>query len=336
MVTNNTGTLSMEEFAEMIRAGIKDHLPDRYRDAEISFKDIRKENGIIRKGLNIHLPDDVGIPVPMIYLDESYAEYVKGRGLVEILTDLADTFIDHLNPPGFEIEISDISDFEKISDRILPKIVQASENQEIAKDRPSTPVADLIAIYRIRISDEASIPINNQIMNGWGVTPEMLHKISIENMRRMDPPMIKSMTEVLMESMPGGIEGIGIPLPDPSEDPMRVITTASKMFGAAALLDTEFMESIPGIDDPDTYLLPSSQHELICVSSSDMDVQALEDMVRSVNESTVDVQDKLADGVYRYNTATHEIERALIVPTQTQDNTQNQVHGMELDVSMAM
>lgn len=331
----NNGTLSYEEFAKLIQEQIRDHLPRKYKDAEITIKSIRKENGVVQRGLNITHPEDIGSPVPMIYLEHAYKQYVQGKDVEEILNELAEVFTDHLHPQNFDIEISDITDFDKVRDRILPKVVQASANQELAAERPSTPVADLMTIYRIQVSSEASIPINNQIMNNWGVTPQLLHEIALENMKRMDPPTIQSMTEILMESM-GGMDMLGVELPDPKDDPMRVISTKSKHLGAAALLDTEFMESIDGISDEASYILPSSTHELILVSANDMDVAQLTQMVNEVNENEVDISDRLSDGVYRYNMEIHGIERVEPNQTQTQSATHGHKQPLEMEMSMAM
>ncbi len=50
------------------------------------------------------------------------------------------------------------------------------------------------------------------------------------------------------------------------------------------------------------FILPSSIHELLIVPDNGMmDLKALEQMVREVNETTVDPAEKLTDNVYHYD-----------------------------------
>lgn len=94
-------------------------------------------------------------------------------------------------------------------------------------------------------------------------------------------------------------------------NPMYVITNASKLYGATALIFAkECFKILAEKMNSNLYILPSSQHELIAISDEFADVQALKEMVCDVNNSQVEAKDRLSYCVYKYDRQADTIDVA--------------------------
>ena len=84
--------------------------------------------------------------------------------------------------------------------------------------------------------------------------------------------------------------------------PFHVLTTESGVYGAAALLYTDQIEKMAGENERDIIILPSSVHELLLlVGDGSYDYHELSLMVRGINESVVEREDRLSSCVYLYS-----------------------------------
>ena len=79
---------------------------------------------------------------------------------------------------------------------------------------------------------------------------------------------------------------------------LYVISTAGSYCGASAVLDAGIQQKLGEVFPDGCYILPSSIHECLAVSS-DMDVHTLAHMVHDINRSEVAEQDRLSDHVFR-------------------------------------
>ena len=80
-----------------------------------------------------------------------------------------------------------------------------------------------------------------------------------------------------------------------------IVSNNNLMFGAAALLLSDYLDKMYEVFKGKYYILPSSIHELICVPAEGGDADYLKSMVTEINKSTVDSVDKLTDSVYMYD-----------------------------------
>lgn len=83
---------SYSEFMEYIKENVTDYLPERFEEAEISIQQVVKNNDVVLDGLSIRNPDS-NIS-PNIYLNPLYEQYQKGRNLDELVSGIADTYIE--------------------------------------------------------------------------------------------------------------------------------------------------------------------------------------------------------------------------------------------------
>ena len=95
------------------------------------------------------------------------------------------------------------------------------------------------------------------------------------------------------------------------EMPLVVATNENGLLGAGVIAYPEFMEKASEAVGGDFFLLPSSIHEvLVMKDDGEQSIATLEDMVRSVNESTVEKADQLSDSVYHFDSREKVFELA--------------------------
>lgn len=81
---------------------------------------------------------------------------------------------------------------------------------------------------------------------------------------------------------------------------MYVISNPFGLLGSGVFGDTDFLKKVHG-QLGDFYILPSSIHEVIVVSTSVGSLTDLQAMVKEINETEVKPEDRLSDDVYKFD-----------------------------------
>ena len=190
----------------------------------------------------------------------------------------------------------DPEDFLSVREHIIFRL--AAERPEIYGDRVYRPFFDLRIIYQIAAGacslGKVSIPIRENLLRLWNVTEPELFALAQKNTPRLYPSSLASMSDVL------GVEDCGLK--------MFVLTNTEGFYGASAILYPGTLLDASRILNGDFWILPSSVHEVILVSSQISCTAAfLESMVCSVNAQHVAEQDVLGEHVYYYDSRTQRL-----------------------------
>lgn len=115
------------------------------------------------------------------------------------------------------------------------------------------------------------------------------------------------------ESMVSALMGEEIANAMPKDDPLnifKVVTTkhSGGYYGSGVLASTVILEELRE-EIGDYYIIPSSLHEVITIPKSMGDqVKGIKEMIREVNTTVVDQQDRLSDNLYSYDSeGLHEL-----------------------------
>ena len=314
--------MNFDEFKQTIVDNIKDYLPAKFEESGVEVRQILKNNDTVLDGLTIQDPDTN--VAPTIYLNQFFEEYQNGRDLNDIIGDIADVYI--ANTVDKQMDVSIVTDFEKAKGNILPRLVNAEENQELLAQRPHMIMDDLAVTYHLEMgkSDNGnmSVAITNTILDMYGISQEELHDLAVANLEEKMPATFQGMSEVVKEMMlPQIMSDLGLSkeaaldyieqmIPDGNEQ-MYVLSNDSRLHGAAAVLNEKAMEDIAEKVGGDFFILPSSIHELLVVPKQDgMELSDLESMVKEVNATQVAPEEKLSDHVYEYDAKEKELYRA--------------------------
>ncbi|WP_343247003.1 DUF5688 family protein [Diplocloster hominis] len=271
-----------EQFMEEIRERLVEQLNNGREEYKIKIVNVPKNNGIMRKGLNVEGKQETVSSV--YYLENNYRDYLDGESVdtivKNILNDLQGQSYDH---------IYNHFNLQDAKDRIYYSLINEKENQNYLKDKPYKEMEDLAVIYKIRMSDNNEFyttTITKNLMDSWGIDQEELHNIAEKNTPQLLPMSFRPLSDV-------------IPLLSEEEGPAFYVLSNDQLIeGASAILYPGVKEAIYKQLGGDYYVVPSSIHEtLILKKSEEFEGEELNNIIRSVNE-TLDPTDILGDHVY--------------------------------------
>ncbi len=335
--------MSFEEFKGSVADSIKNHLPEKYEDAEISISTVTKNNDTKLTGITLK-QEDSNVS-PCIYLNDYYKAYEEGTDFDELIKKLAEVYVSNDNK---EYDVNQLTDFEDVKDKISCRVINAENNEEYLKDKPHTDIEDLAVVYSVVLGKEDdgiySVMVDNRMLNTYGITVNELHETAVDNMSKQDVSF-KTMRDTVMEMMfPNGVQVndpfLAMMMPPEDEIPeIYVLTNDTGVYGASEILNTSFMDEIATQLGGDYIVLPSSVHEtLIVPMSEEVDRETLEGLVQEVNGEAVRPADRLSDHVYQYDSKNHEIvrmdrmeerERSVAKETKSHDKSEEKTSLMD-------
>lgn len=277
-------------------------------NAKIRIERILKNNGNHYDGIQIGMDGISGGACPVVPLEWFYEVYCDGsmsvEGCIRTIYKLWETGRD-------EKEVLELAgkvmDWEQVKRSIYPILLSTKENQEMLSEMVSSQMLDLSVGYIVRAKIDCwcvSIKINYKMLGSYGVSAEQLHRQALENLvsdgyRFYD---MRSFITDLGHDVSNELEQEAIETPEE----LYILTNDVKFYGAAGILDKELIREFA--DGRNFYILPSSIHETIFVPAGDGDnAEAFSSIVKMMNETALDIEERLSDHAYLYNAETDEI-----------------------------
>ena len=299
---------NFEDFCDYVQMSIKDHLPVEQQDAKVTINNVMKNNGLTLHGVVVH-PEGQCV-APTIYLEGFFKQYEEGADLDSVMDKIAGTISEHLNTPE---EFSDVaqmySNYDAVKDKIVMAVVNTAKNRELLSQVLHTEREDLSLIYKVVVGTGAdgigSITIRNEHMEQWCVTVDEIHEMAMKNTKEILPVTVQTMTEVMREMF--GSDGMPEEMAEmmfsdmPLNQQMFIISNKSKVNGAASMFYEDTLSELADKIGTSLYILPSSVHEVIAVSTDMGTPEALAGMVREVNGGQVAPEEQLSDHVYKFD-----------------------------------
>ena len=308
--------MNYKEFRQKVFDNIKDHLSEEYQDYDMRFQDIRKGGGNQYEALMIGPREGKMSVTPALNLTNAFKDYERGTPFDEILDKLADIRM-HAALPNFNKE--DIFDYDKIKDRIIPRLINTAANEEYLADKPHKDMEDLSIVYAVRVSEDeqgfADAVITKDLANMWGVSVQDLHEKAMDNIAER-PPVFQNIESVLF----GKKENLEIEDVEPEEYnvPYFILTNQQKTKGAVMAVNPKTMDRITA-KLGEVYVIPSSVDETLIVPKRYVDdLEGLQKMVRDINASEVRPEDQLSNNIYEYDPKTHSLKIAGDGQTQSE------------------
>ena len=272
-------------------------------------------------GLSLRLEGGGSIS-PTIYISDMYKEYLRTGDLQETMQNAAEAM-----DKAFQQTVLPPLDLQAAKDNIIFQLVNTIQNEDMLQKMPHREFQDLSIIYRWVVSmDEkgfSSTMINNNLAKELGMGEEQLFKAAAENTRRILPPTVKSMNEVMREmfiadGMPPSMADLMIGEMEP-EQTMWVISNECKISGAASMLYEDKLHKLAEKVGSDLYVMPSSVHEVIAVSVNMGEPEQLAQMVAEINMDQVELGERLSNQVYHYDKDLRKITLATDTPNKRLD-----------------
>ncbi|MDO5292766.1 MAG: DUF5688 family protein [bacterium] len=333
---------NLQEFQEYVQMNLKSVLPEKYRDVTIDLNQIQKNNGKTLHAMNVYNAEST--IAPTIYMEGYFQKYQESARLDNLMVEIARVAVENMNPPiEFGTIAEDFKEFDCVKDKIIMVAVNTERNRSMLANMPHQNREDLSLIYKVIVRSDhdgiATIAIKNEHMNYWGVTEDEIHDVAMQNSKEKLPITIQSMNEIMKEMFSG--EGMPADMAEamfeemPMNQQMYVISNTSKINGAAAMFYEDALSGLAEQMGTDLFILPSSIHECIAVSTDMETPESLAEMVQEVNGSQVPEDELLSDHVYIYNAKERTISLADTTMAQIEakvsENAQN-YEGAETNV----
>lgn len=300
----NHKEINIDEFGNMICSALKAALGNGY---EAICREITKNNGVClhaviinKKGSNVS---------PAIYIDELYEDYAEGRTLGDIVYDIMCVY--RKNAKEIRMDMEFFSHYESVRERILYKLINSESNRKLLEEVPHIEWNDLSLVFYYSFEDErlgkAAILIRNSHLNMWNITKAVLYENAGTNMLRLKPEQILPIKQIIEEIIMQDISEYTIPQYMP-EAAMYVLSNRDKLFGAAALLYADSLKELTKELNKNLFILPSSVHEVVLVPDNGMtDKEFFKNMVKEVNDTQVEPEERLSYNVYYYDRVLEKI-----------------------------
>lgn len=297
--------MNYKEFVEQVKAELPDKLPENLSGASITENTVEKLQGQSYEGITVK-PQDSSIGITM-NMEPYFQQAQAGVPMEQIVQNIADR-----GGAAFEerpeVSVNELMDYEAMKPKLIIRLVGTEGNQEMLQTVPHKEMEDMSIVYRLNMGESAegraSILVNNQMMEQYGITPEQLHQDAMEQSVKEQPIVIKNITAILNEMgvMPELIE---------EDSPMYVASNESRLQGAGVIAYPDFMDTAAEQLHGDFYVLPSSVHEVILLKDDGgMDAEMLKAMVSDVNSNEVEREDQLTDNAYHYDNEAKLFEKA--------------------------
>ena len=310
--------MKFEEFKEAVKENILGCMPEDFEGATVTIKEVVKTNDVKLSGLTVLKKG--AVIAPTIYLEPYYEAFQKGEMSIDEAVNHVGRLIVENTPNGadkFANIVECVSDFEYVKPRLYAVLVNTETNMHLIEENHliCRKFLDLTIIYKIMVSNEdevASISVSEQLLSIWNdVTEEDVYNLAMENTPKLLPPAIHDMNEMISEFEEDD-EMLQMILQQmesiPAEERMYVVTNKQKMHGASSIITSDILKMVSEKVNSDLWILPSSIHEVIVVSSNKFDnPKSLKKMVAEVNENSVPAEEVLSGSIYHYCAETGEI-----------------------------
>ncbi len=316
--------MEYEIFKGVVEEKFKEFLPEEYKNAKIEKRQVNKVNSKW-DGLSV-ISDESGIS-PTIYVNQMYEDYMETGNMNETLDRAAKVCVKAMEDKK-SINVQDCFDADYAKENIVFQLINTEQNKEMLANMPSFTFKDLSVIYRmvVKVNERGieSAPINNGLAKKLGFTEEQLFQLAAENTKRIFPPVIKTMNEIMRELFmkeDGMVEEMVDMMLDeiPKEQQMYVISNNHGVNGAVSMLYEDVLHNLAEKLDSDLYILPSSIHEVIAVGTSMGDPDELASMVAEINMDQVKIEERLSNQVYLYDKDLRKVSLATDTPNKRLD-----------------
>ena len=301
---------TVRAFAEGVTKQIHDYLPSEYGNVRCEIQENLKNNGVRLVGIEFHKPDSTVSPV--LYMESYYEDIKQGKEVGIVMQDIANSYIQH-ERSSRAIDERSLMDYEYVRQWIEPVLLNTADNREMLAQMPHRKIADLSLFYSVVFPDQgddmrASMKIKNGHMAYWGVSEQELYTQAISNIESKETNTLFPMDSVLAAMLTGRENGQNLLKAAPGEnmqplpDGMYVLTNEQKTYGASLLAVPGIMEKVNQLFPEGYYILPSSLHETIILPKPcGVSAKELGEMVRDINRTQVNREERLSDCVYEYD-----------------------------------
>lgn len=313
--------MNYEIFKEVVKEKFMDYMPEKFKGMELVAEPMEKVNVTLD---GIILREEGRNTSPIIYVNDMYKKYQECGDLEETLMD-ACGLMERAYEQAPVVDVNTI--MRDANEKIVFQLINTEQNKAFLEQVPHREFQDLSIVYKVIISaDKNSVQgskITNEFAKRLGMSEEQLFKCAAENTRRIFPPVVRSMKDIMREAfarngIPQDIAEMMI-AEIPPEQTMWMISNEKGFNGAVSMLYENELHKLAENLGSDLYILPSSVHEVIAVSSDMGSPEMFAQMVVDINMKAVSLYERLSNQVYHYDKDLRKLTLATDTPNKRLD-----------------
>lgn len=321
--------MTYEIFKEVIKEKFRDYLPEQYKNMRLEFNQVVKVN-VTLDAIKL-FREEAGVSID-IFISDLYEHYKFTEDLQKVLQSAAEKVERAMNEASDIVQAFDMKD---AIDNIIFQLINTEQNKEMLLDIPNRPFQDLSIIYRWAVKSgmygiQSSV-IHNSLAESLGLSEEEMFKLAVENTRRIFPPTVESMNNIIKNMLMKN--GIPVEIAEmmagemPPEQTLWVISNNCHINGAISMLYEDQLHKLAQQLGTDLYIMPSSVHDVIAVSSSMGDPNELAQTVSEINMDQVRLDERLSNQVYHYDKDLRKLSLATDTPNKRLDGIASEFNG---------
>lgn len=264
------------------------------QDYEISARDVVKNNGVVSSAIVVRPINS--IVAPTIYVDEAFARYENGEDFSSLVTKLYDVVQEGL---AVQPQNVNFGSFEDVKDKIYVLLVRDSD---YVTDKVARDFLDLKVLAYIDVTDiNGIITVTKSLASSWGVSEDEILDTGLENLKRN----VRFKNTPIMQLL---VQMMGAPIladeDAPMDDPIKVVLPEKDTFkfGAAVLLNTDYLQMLSNEANEDLFIIPSSIYEVLVLPKSQFEDGAeIVSVIKEVNTTEVAPDEILSDTLYEFS-----------------------------------
>ena len=181
------------------------------------------------------------------------------------------------------------------------KLINTERNKGLVEYLISKQFLDLSAVVKIILKKDKvnmiTTPLLKEDAEILGMTEEELYAIALENTVRLFPPKLMSLGKFIETSV-----GEKLTYEEGMVN-LYILTNKEEVNGAVYFMITEVIGKIADALEDELYIFPGSVNEVYIARASELkkSVDELKEMVRDVNDTSVNEKDILSYSVYHYD-----------------------------------
>ena len=255
-------------------------------DTFISFRKVKKNNGIEREGISI-VRDGDNIS-PLFYLNGYYDKYKNGASIDSMAKDII------LDNERCKVKtFTGMPDADRIREHLMFRIVNYHMNRKMLENMPHFRFLDLAGIYYVRMDEDfvpgATILVTYDHLDLWDLEASNIREIAMTNTMVAEPTYITDLAIFLPE------------IKKQDDISMHIMSNSSGSFGASCLAYESICKELHRKFKEDMYIIPSSVHEVLLVPKREIpDREEVNEMIRTINDKELQPEDIQSDHVYEY------------------------------------
>lgn len=280
------------------------------KDVSVEIHKVIKNNSMEYDSLTIIEP---GRNVtPNFYLQNMYRRYVDGIGIDSLVAEIVQAYETGKDNEKYgELSL----EYDDCQDKIVMRLISFEKNRKMLEDMPYIPFLDMAVVFYFLVDNDekgiASIRITNRVMTNWGTDIKKLYTLASSNSKRIFEEKIMPISTML-EGYNVNLKEMGLGNIDCAQGEIYepyIVTNNVGINGATVILYPDMLKEIAAKIGGDFYMLPSSIHEVIVISTgADISEKELKGMVEEVNQNYLLPDEYLSDNIYKYSLAYNSLE----------------------------